>query len=134
MKLKLLGGVALAGMFAAAAAYAAPADNGWYGAIDLGGHYMNPMGTTSSILEQDGVPYHFQISDDVNFAGFARIGYKLSPHLRIELEGGYRPGEISNIIDPLRPVNAICGETSTFTSGSTPNCTHRRPTRSTPGA
>ena len=36
MKVKLLAGVAMAGLFAAGAAAAEP--NGWYGAIDAGWH------------------------------------------------------------------------------------------------
>ncbi len=47
MKLKLLAGAALAGVFAGASASAAPADSGWYGAIDLGGHVQPSMVTTA---------------------------------------------------------------------------------------
>ena len=39
MKLKLLAGVAVAGLFAAGAASAEP--DGWYGAIDAGYHIMD---------------------------------------------------------------------------------------------
>ncbi len=31
-------------------------------------------------------------------AGFAHIGYKVSPHVRIELEGGSRPGDGSTVL------------------------------------
>jgi len=109
MKLKLLGGVALAGLLAATAANADPAPTGWYGAVDIGAHFPDRLDTTSSVNEDAFGPYNFQFSQDVNWVGFARIGYKLSPHLRIELEGGYRPGNISSITDGGRSVDAICG-------------------------
>ncbi len=43
MKLKLLAGAALIGVFAAPGAFAAPADTGWYGAIDSGAHFMHAL-------------------------------------------------------------------------------------------
>lgn len=94
MKLKLLAGAALVGVFAAPGAFAAPADTGWYGAIDIGAHFMQPLTTTSAVTEDANGPYRFKFGNGTNFAGFARIGYKVSPHLRVELEGGYRPGGI----------------------------------------
>ena len=41
MKVKLLAGAAMAAVFAASGAYAQ--DTGWYGAIDLGAHYMEGL-------------------------------------------------------------------------------------------
>ena len=93
MKLKLLAGAALAGVFAAAGAYATPADSGWYGAIDLGGHTRARHGTTSQFGELGG-RQRTCVFTNVNFAGFARVGYKISPHFRVELEAGYRPADL----------------------------------------
>src|SRR5262249_9131199 len=118
MKLKLLGGVALAGVFAANGALAAPADTGWYGAVDIGAHFIQRLNTTSSVVEDSNGPYKFKFSQETNWAGFARIGYKVSPNLRIELEGGYRPGSIRSILDDSsRPVTGICGSTSSPCTG-----------------
>src|SRR5579864_3937998 len=110
MKLKLLAGAALAGMFAAASASAAPADTGWYGAIDIGAHFDQRLNTVSAANSDDGAPFRFRFSQNTDWTGFVRVGYKLSPHVRIELEGGYRPGELSHVTDnPARDVAAICG-------------------------
>ena len=88
MKLKLLGGAALVGLFVASGACAQPADSGWYGAIDLGAHWLNRLDTTSSLPESDGSAYKFRFSENTDWVGFARVGYKINPHVRIELEGG----------------------------------------------
>src|SRR5579862_3734956 len=99
MKLKLLAGVAMAGVAAAATAYAAPSDTGWYGAIDLGGHFPQGLGTHGSVNELTGPPADLRFDTKANFVGFARIGYKVTPHMRIELEGGYRPGDLGSVTE-----------------------------------
>ncbi|MFI4976524.1 MAG: outer membrane protein, partial [Caulobacterales bacterium] len=115
MKLKLLAGAALAGVFAASGAWAepqgtGPAPSGWYGAIDLGLHNWSTWNTRSSANESDGEPAHLAFhAGTTDFTGFARVGYKLSPHLRIELEGGYRSGQLGAVNDSAsRPIGAIC--------------------------
>src|ERR1700729_4298968 len=95
MKVTLLAGAALAGIFAGASASAAPADSGWYGAVDLGGHVQPTMVTTAEFRELTAGPATLQFNNDANFAGFARIGYKISPHFRVELEAGYRTNELN---------------------------------------
>ena len=75
MKLKLLAGAALAGVFAASGAWAQDATNiGWYGAIDIGAHWAEGLNTRSAANESDGQPYHFQFHSKADWAGFARIG------------------------------------------------------------
>ena len=85
MKVKLLAGVAMAGLFAAGAAAAEP--NGWYGAIDAGWH-------SADVDTARGV--NFVVEED--WAGFARLGYRFTENWRVELEGGYRPGDTGPII------------------------------------
>ncbi len=86
MKLKLLAGAALAATLVASGASAQ--DSGWYGAIDLGYHWSDdsnydvPVGTNPNVDPDD------------EWVGAARLGYRLSPHWRVELEGAYRPGEV----------------------------------------
>ncbi|MFI4936670.1 MAG: outer membrane protein, partial [Caulobacterales bacterium] len=93
MKLNLLAGAALVGVFAASGAYAAQADTGWYGAIDAGGHEMQAMS-----LHAGGDPTLVaRANTDTDWTGFARIGYKVAPHVRVELEGGYRPGNLRSV-------------------------------------
>src|SRR6478735_2811120 len=95
MKLKLLAGVALAAVFAAGSASAQ--DIGWYGAVDLGYHWPESMGTESQLNAPDNAHYHWQWSADEDWTGFVRLGYQFAPNWRAELEGGYRPGDITSI-------------------------------------
>ena len=90
MKLKLLAGAALVGMFAASGAYADPAPTGWYGAIDFGAHWTDSM----RLHAANDPTFSARVKTDTDWTGFARIGYKISPHIRVELEGGFRPNRI----------------------------------------
>ena len=97
MKLRLLAGAALSGMFVAGGAFAEPAPSGWYGAIDAGGHFPFPLHTTSDVNEDASGPFRFRIGQKDDWTAFIRVGYKISPHLRVELEGGYRPSRTIQI-------------------------------------
>ncbi|MBG7613843.1 porin family protein, partial [Brevundimonas sp. BAL450] len=90
MKLKLLAGVAAAGLFAATSASAEP--DGWYGAIDLGGHWMEDGINARS---DAGPAWEWEVND--GWAAFARLGYRLNPNWRVELEGGHRSGDIGTV-------------------------------------
>ncbi len=78
-----------------AATGAAAQDTGWYGALDIGYHR-----TETQTLHSSGMAYNLTIGHSDSWAGFARVGYKLSPNLRLELEGGYRPGDVGSICEP----------------------------------
>ncbi|MDP1778159.1 MAG: outer membrane beta-barrel protein, partial [Brevundimonas sp.] len=93
MKVKLLAGVAMAGLFSAGVANAEP--NGWYGAIDAGYH---TIGTIETIGQTTGPQFDFEVEDD--WAGFARLGYRFDQNWRVELEGGYRSNDIETIDNP----------------------------------
>ena len=90
MKLKLLASVAAAGLFAAGAASAEP--NGWYGAIDAGYHMIDDINAESSTT---GANWNYEVND--GWAAFARLGYRFNPNWRVELEGGYRSGDIGTV-------------------------------------
>ena len=90
MKLKLLASVAAVGLFAAGAASAEP--DGWYGAIDAGYHKIDDINAEAS---GNGVNWNHEIND--GWAAFARLGYRFNPNWRVELEGGYRSGDIGRI-------------------------------------
>ena len=90
MKLKLLASVAAAGLFAAGAASAEP--NGWYGAIDAGYHMIDDINAESSTT---GANWNWEVND--GWAAFARLGYRFNPNWRVELEGGYRSGDIGTV-------------------------------------
>ena len=90
MKLKLLASVAAAGLFSAGAASADP--NGWYGAIDAGYHMIDDINAESSTT---GANWNWEVND--GWAAFARLGYRFNPNWRVELEGGYRSGNIGRV-------------------------------------
>ena len=93
MKVKLLAGVAMAGLFAAGVANAEP--NGWYGAIDAGYHTIGTIEADG----QRGPQFNIEAQDD--WAAFARLGYRFDQNWRVELEGGYRSNDIESIDNPV---------------------------------
>ena len=95
MKFKLLAGAALAAVFAASGASAQ--EVGWYGAVDLGYHWPEGIEGDSSNNAANSQPYSWDFNQEEDWAGFARLGYRLSEHWRVELEGGYRPGDIKSV-------------------------------------
>ena len=117
----------LSGVGAIAALALAPAamaqESGWYGAFDLGYHSPESIDTSSEGLAADGAGYHYGIQQEDNIAGFARIGYQISPHWRVELEGGVRTGDIDSIRqDPTRALvpDQICSVTLPLVPCKTP--------------
>ena len=94
MKFKLLAGAALA---AVCAASGASAQDGWYGAVDLGYHWPQGVEAKSSNNGFNGTPYAWTFDQKKDWAGFARLGYRLSDNWRVELEGGYRPGDMESV-------------------------------------
>src|SRR5665213_3108122 len=89
MRVGLFCGAALAVVLAASGASAA--SDGWYGAVDIGGHYLQ------------GIPVNTPQTDytvntrQFDWDGFARLGYRVSPHVRLEVEGGYRHDRLNSI-------------------------------------
>lgn len=102
MKLKLLAGVALASLFTAGTASAEP--NGWYGAIDAGYNFWSD--DVEAISTTTGPSLLIEVEDD--FAGFARLGYRFTPNWRVELEGGYRAGDIGQVSNQANGLPAVC--------------------------
>ena len=91
MKVKLLAGVAALGLMTATAASADP--NGWYGAVDAGFHTMEDGINAES--STTGANWNWEVND--GWAAFARLGYRFNPNWRLELEGGYRAGDIGTV-------------------------------------
>jgi OOP family OmpA-OmpF porin len=121
MKFKLLAGAALAAAFVATGA---SAQEGWYGAIDLGYHWPEGIEAKSSVNASNGSPYRWTFDQEKDWTGFVRLGYQVNPHWRVELEGGYRPGDIDAVRgDPAN--NAIIGLRRRLTRPSSSSCTSR---------
>jgi OOP family OmpA-OmpF porin len=91
MKVNLLAGVAVLGLMTATAASADP--NGWYGAVDAGFHTMEDGINAES--STTGANWNWEVND--GWAAFARLGYRFNPNWRLELEGGYRSGDIGTV-------------------------------------
>src|SRR5204863_7558492 len=92
MKFKLLAGAALAAVFAAGSA---SAQEGWYGAVDLGYHWPEQFLLKSTANPPNG-PFKWDMDQQEKWTGFARLGYQFTPHWRAEIEAGYRPGDIED--------------------------------------
>ena len=94
MKLKLLAGAALAAAFAASGA---SAQEGWYGAVDLGYHWPDSIeARRPTTRERRALRLGLRPVED-DWTGFARLGYQFTPHWRVELEVGYRAGDIESV-------------------------------------
>ena len=92
----LFGAAALVALlFGSVGAASAAQPDGWYTAIDLG--YHQPLEDSNQIGDRA------KFKGD--FAGFGRVGYRLAPNWRVELEGGYRA-------DKLADYNHILGDHS----------------------
>jgi len=75
-------------------ATAASADpNGWYGAVDAGFHTMEDGINAES--STTGANWNWEVNN--GWAAFARLGYRFNPNWRLELEGGYRSGDIGTV-------------------------------------
>ncbi|PRB31367.1 cell envelope biogenesis protein OmpA, partial [Brevundimonas sp. MYb46] len=74
----------------AGAASAEP--DGWYGAVDAGYHIIDDINTESTT---NGSNWNWEVND--GWAAFARLGYRFNPNWRVELEGGYRSGDIGTV-------------------------------------
>ena len=97
MKLKLLAGAALTAALTATGA-SAQILSGPYVAADIG--YHRPEGIEASASNTSTTPtqtYDWTFDAEEDFAGFARLGYRVNPNFRVELEGGYRPGELESV-------------------------------------
>src|ERR1700761_8180512 len=95
MKFKLLAGAAMAAVFAASGA---SAETGWYGAADIGYHWPEGMQLNSSNLAANGNQYIWRFNQDTDYTAFLRLGYQVADNWRVELEGGYRPGNLRNVL------------------------------------
>ena len=99
MKLSLLAGTAVVGLFAAATAHAQTwiPNTGWYGAVDVGYNWPDKI-TLDNALIPGG---HVTVEQEGNVTGFGRLGYQFTPHWRVEAEVGYHGGDFKSIRGPV---------------------------------
>src|SRR5579863_10077114 len=77
---------------------------GWlhpYVAIDLGYHQPLDIDATSFDPAPDGQPYRWRYKLNGDWDAFLRVGYRITPHLRVEFDGGLREGNINSIHSTL---------------------------------
>ena len=119
MKVGFLAVAIVAGALAATSSLADQPPDAWYGAIDLGAHAREDAQTPSQIPELGYKPGSPRFQTFKEFAGFARVGYRVLPHLRLELEAGWRPAGMRQIVDefqngrPAGSITRICGDAVT---------------------
>lgn len=82
--------VAAGALLTAAGANADPAD--WYAALALGYHFPQSI---DAVAGNTGLRWNWQGKN--SWTGFARAGYRLAPDWRLELEAGYRGGDVESI-------------------------------------
>lgn len=79
---------------------------GWYGAAAIAGHHQPGIDMAVAASANTAVAgrsgFHFRVIED-DYAAFGRLGYRLTPHLRVELEGGYRPTRLNSVEDIPAP-------------------------------
>jgi opacity protein-like surface antigen len=107
MRLKAYGGATAAWRSAPATGASAQAFlsgfNGLYVAGDVGYH----MGEVEADSTGPGARVNWSFSPDSDWAGFGRIGYQFNENIRLELEGGYRPGDLESIRG-TGPIQGLC--------------------------
>ncbi|HLY78494.1 MAG TPA: hypothetical protein VKQ70_03915 [Caulobacteraceae bacterium] len=73
---------------------------GWlhpYVALDLGYHWPLAIDATSFDPAPDGQPYQWRYKLNPDWNAFLRVGYRITPHLRVEFDGGLRESNINSI-------------------------------------
>lgn len=129
MRTNLLVGAAVAAGLAAGGASADPAPSGWYAALDLGANLRQDGASPSALSELGARPAAPRFHTNADFAGLARLGYKVTPRLRVELETGWRTTRMLTIVDEfpyatVRPPGSmynICRD-APVPAGSAPSC------------
>lgn len=81
----------------AVSASAASAQDGWYGAVDLGWHSQQSGDWVSERGNPFGERARWEFETEDDWAAFARFGARIAPKWRFEVEGGYRVGDIDEI-------------------------------------
>jgi opacity protein-like surface antigen len=98
MRVLLLAGVAAAALSAfGSTASAQTWVNGAYVGADIGYSWSDGVKGTSSANATDGQPYAWTFNREDTPAGYLRLGTRFSPNWRVELEGGYRKGDIETV-------------------------------------
>ncbi len=108
-----------ASVLALTAGTASAEPNGWYGAIDAGYNFWSDDVEAISTV---GPALAIEVQDD--WAGFARLGYRFTPNWRVELEGGYRAGDLGQVSAQANGLAAVCNVSPATGTCATPEGSH----------
>ena len=98
MKKLLAASVAAAALGAAASgAHAQSWTDGVYVAGDVGYSWAEGLEAKSNVLSSSGQPYNWTFNREDTPVGYLRLGKRFAPNWRLELEGGYRNGDIETV-------------------------------------
>eukprot|EP01037_Dinobryon_pediforme_P017886 gene17886-18117_t len=124
MKKMLFAGAAALAALVATGAQAASTDSGWYGAIDAGVHKAKPITSHATDLNNSAIGYDWNWGTEQSWAGFARLGYRMTPNVRVELEGGYRQGDLSSVLSKSGSASIPAGlcTAGVIRSSASPTC------------
>jgi OOP family OmpA-OmpF porin len=118
MKRTLLGlalGLGVTAGLLAGAASADPLPDGWYVGGDLGLNFRQDTSTRSQYPELGSMPAELRFHTNKEGVALARVGYRVAPHFRLELEGGWRTSRMKSIVDyqtygrPPGSITNVCG-------------------------
>lgn len=72
----------------------------WYVGLSLGFHWPHTVDSTSTQAAPDGQPYDWQWRMEKNFAVMGRLGYRVTPHVRVEIESAYYHSKLLSVHAP----------------------------------
>ena len=75
-------------------------DRHFYAGMSFGFHWPHKVDSTSVLPAPDGEPYHWEWRTQANFAVMGRIGYRFSPHFRLECESAYYHSRLLSVHAP----------------------------------
>lgn len=100
--------LSMAILFAASSAAAQSFDEPrWYGAFDFGGHFPSSINSTTTGHAPDGEPYNWQWRFKNDWALAARVGYRLTRHVRVEGEFSFEPTDVASAHAPGPNVGGV---------------------------
>ena len=120
MKRLLAAGVAVAALIATGA-HAQSALDGAYIAGDVGYSWNDGFKTLSPVRSSDGSALNWVFSRDETPVGYVRLGKRVAPNWRVELEGGYRKGDINGVRGTSAQPIGLCAA-GPVRSAAAPTC------------
>lgn len=79
----------------------------WYGALDLGYHWPGEIDSRSTGNAPDGRPYDWRWDFKNDWQINGRIGYRFTPHLRLEGEFGFQHTGVASVHAPSANVGGF---------------------------